>query len=337
MMAFLKTFNNFINLNTVNKRIASLSLDLDDQWTYMKTHGDPEWSSYPSYLSYAVPRILDFLDERDVKITFFIVAQDAAFDHNRDVLAEIARRGHDIGSHTFHHDPWLHIYSEQEINEELARAEKHIEEVTGVKPTGFRGPGFSFSDTVLRVLTKRGYDYDASTFPNILNPVARMYFLWTSNMTKEEREQRKGLFGSWKDGFRPNKPFNWKSEGRHMLEIPVTTMPLFKVPIHASYILFLGNFSYGLAMMYFRFALMMCRLTGTQPSILLHPLDFIGCDDTTALSFFPAMRTESAKKIRVMDGMFRILAKNYKIVTMAEHAEHVQKYRKLPQRTIQPA
>ena len=308
----------------MKKKFASISLDLDDQWTYLKTHGDPDWDSYPSYLDYAVPRILDFLDERDVKITFFIVAQDAAFEHNHEVLAEIARRGHDIGSHTFHHDPWLHTYSEKEIDKELATAEAHIEKVTGVKPTGFRGPGFSFSDTVLRVLSARGYSYDASTFPNILNPIARMYFLWTSSMTKEEREQRKGLFGSWKDGFRPNKPFRWKVKNEQLLEIPVTTMPLFKVPIHASYVLFLGIYSYGLAMFYFRLAISLCKLTGTSPSILLHPLDFIGSDDTTALSFFPAMKIESSKKLKIMDGMFKILAKNYRLGTMADHVREIQ-------------
>ncbi|MFK7922453.1 MAG: polysaccharide deacetylase family protein, partial [Bacteroidia bacterium] len=109
-------------MGQTKKPLASLSLDLDDQWTYMKTHGDPEWEQYPSYLSYAVPRILDFLDEKKTKITFFIVAQDAAFEHNREVLGDISRRGHEIGNHTFHHDPWLHKYSEEEINDELARA-----------------------------------------------------------------------------------------------------------------------------------------------------------------------------------------------------------------------
>ena len=313
----------------MGKPIASLSLDLDDQWTYMKTHGDPEWSSYPSYLDYALPRILDFLDEKNNKITFFIVAQDAAFEHNNEVLADIAKRGHEIGSHTFHHDPWLHIYSEEEVNEELARAEKHIEAVTGVRPKGFRGPGFSFSDTVLKVLSKRGYEYDASTFPNILNPIARMYFLWTSNLSKEEREQRKGLFGSWKDGLRPNKPYKWKIGNKELFELPVTTMPIFKVPIHASYVLFLSNFSNALAKFYFNFALSLCRLTGTEPSILLHPLDFIGEDDTTALSFFPAMRMQSSKKIAVMSDMFDALNKRYEVVPMMDHIQKILERKRL--------
>lgn len=312
------------------KPLASLSLDLDDQWTYMKTHGDPEWEQYPSYLSYAVPRILDFLDEKKTKITFFIVAQDAAFEYNREVLGDIAHRGHEIGNHTFHHDPWLHKYSEEEINDELARAEYHIEDVTGVKPKAFRGPGFSFSQTVLSVLVKRGYEYDGSTFPNILNPLARAYFLWSSKMTKEERETRKGLFGSWKDGFRPNKAYNWLYEGKSLLEIPVTTMPIFKVPIHASYVLFLGTYSQALAMAYVRFTVMMCKLTGTRPSILLHPLDFIGSDDTDALSFFPAMRIQSKPKIELMGKMFDYLGKHFELVPMRTHAEFEKQRKSMP-------
>lgn len=310
--------------------VTSISLDLDDKWTYLKTHGDEAWKNYPSYLDYAVPRILDFLDKHDTKITFFIVAQDAVFEHNKPVLKQIADRGHDIGNHTFHHDPWLHIYSEEDVDKELALAEVHIEEATGVRPRGFRGPGFSFSDAVLKVLSRRGYRYDASTFPNILNPLARAYFLWTSSLTKEERQTRKGLFGSWKDGFRPNKPYRWNVNGQELLEIPVTTMPIFKVPIHASYVLFLSIYSYQLAMFYFKFVITLCKLTRTEPSILLHPLDFIGSDDTQDLSFFPAMRMPLNKKIRVMDAIFYLLKKNFKCATMEEHATAIAQRDRLP-------
>lgn len=319
------------------KPLASISLDLDDQWTYQKTHGDPEWENYPSYLSYAIPRILDFLDAHQTRITFFIVAQDAAFEQNREVLGEISSRGHDIGSHTFHHDPWLHKYSREEVVEELATAEKYIEAVTGVRPQGFRGPGFSFSPTVMEVLAERGYKYDASTFPNILNPLARAYFLWTSSLSKEERETRKGLFGSWKDGFRPNKPYVWQARDRQLLEIPVTTMPLFKVPIHTSYILFLGTYSDALAMAYLRFTIAMCMLTRTEPSILLHPLDFLGKDDTDALSFFPAMQVESPGKIALMHKTFTLLKKHFELVDMQTHAKAISQSKRLKTRELVPA
>ena len=38
------------------KPIASFSLDLDNKWSYMKTHGDAGWESFPSYLDCIVPR-----------------------------------------------------------------------------------------------------------------------------------------------------------------------------------------------------------------------------------------------------------------------------------------
>ena len=85
------------------KLTASLSLDLDNQWSYMKTHGDPGWRSYPSYLNLLGTRVLEFLKGRGLTITFFIVGQDAALDKNREALASIAAAGHEIGNHSFRH------------------------------------------------------------------------------------------------------------------------------------------------------------------------------------------------------------------------------------------
>ena len=109
------------------KRYASLSLDLDNQWSYMKTHGDPGWQSHPSYLDAVVPRILDFLAARRLTITFFIVGQDAALEKNRAALAAIAAAGHEIGNHSFRHEPWLHLYTTEELDQELRQAEDAIE------------------------------------------------------------------------------------------------------------------------------------------------------------------------------------------------------------------
>ena len=109
----------------------------------------------------------------DSTITFFVVGQDAARPENRAALADSADAGHEIGNHSFKHKPWLHLYSEREIEDELMRAEEVIEQATGVRPDGFRGPGFSLSPAVLRVLARRGYHYDASTFPTFLGPLAR--------------------------------------------------------------------------------------------------------------------------------------------------------------------
>lgn len=303
---------------------ASLSLDLDNQWSYLKTHGNPEWQGFPSYLDTAVPRILDFLAARRLAITFFIVGQDAALDKNRAALRALADAGHEIGSHSFNHEPWLHLYSEQDLDRELALAEEHIELATGERPVGFRGPGFSLSGLTLRVLAQRGYEYDATVFPNVLNPLARAYFFATSNLSKEEREQRKELFGTLADALRPVKPFRWRLDHRDLLEIPVTTMPVFKVPMHLSYVLYLSKFSRPLARLYFRTALLMCRLTGTAPSMLLHPLDFLGAEDVSALRFFPGMDLPRARKLELVAECIDLMSEHYEIVTMREHARRLK-------------
>ncbi len=302
------------------KPIASLSLDLDNKWSYMKTHGDPGWDSYPSYLDLVVPRFLEMLRELDLKITVFIVGQDAAEEKNHSALASITREGHEVGNHSFHHEPWLHLYTAEEIERELTSAEETIERVTGSRPIGFRGPGYSFSPEVLRVLVSRGYLYDASTFPTFLGPLARAYYFFKSRLSKEQKQERKQLFGKVNEGFRPLKPYSWKTPDGPILEIPVTTMPVFRVPMHLSYILYLAQYSRALAKTYFRFALFMCRLRGISPSLLLHPLDFLGGDDEPDLSFFPAMKMKGAEKTRLVTEVLSIFSSQFRVVPMLEHA-----------------
>ena len=302
--------------------IASLSLDLDNKWSYMKTHGDSGWESYPSYIDIFVPRVLDFLDRRELRITFFIVGQDAALEKNAEYLAEISNRGHEIANHSFKHEPWLHLYSEEELVDEMARTEDALEEVTGVRPVGFRGPGYSLSRTVLKVLADRGYQYDCSTLPTYIAPVARAYYFFKSpEMSEEEKEKRKKLFGKFSDGFQTLKPYRWKVGDKEITEIPVTTMPVFKTPVHASYVIYLSTFSRLAARGYWKTALAMCRATSVQPSLLLHPLDFLSGDDAPELAFFPAMNLPVEEKLAFVDGILNEYTKGFDVVCMKEHAD----------------
>lgn len=302
------------------KPIASLSLDLDNQWTYLKIHGDPGWEAFPSYLDVLVPRVLDFLADKNLQITFFIVGQDAAIESNRASLEMIARAGHEIGNHSFSHEPWFHLYDKARIESEILLAELHITRITGKRPIGFRGPGFSFSETTLEVLENRGYLYDASAFPTYFGPLARLYYLCHSNLIQSDRKDRSHLFGSVRDGFRPLTPFRWRS-GKGLLEIPVTTMPVLRAPIHFSYLLYLSVLSGTLALAYFRTALCLCRTLGVSPSLLLHPLDFLGADDRIGLEFFPAMRLAGLQKRKLLSEALEIFCDEFRVVSLVDHAK----------------
>lgn len=299
---------------------ASLSLDLDNKWSYMKTHGDPGWESHPSYLETLIPRVLPLLDELGATITFFIVGRDAEVPSYHGLLHSIAARGHEIGNHSFFHEPWICKRTESEINDELARAEDAIESATGEVPRGFRGPGFASSDEMTKVLCRRGYLYDASSLPTFIGPLARAYYLRASNMSEDDLKDRDLLFGSFSDGFRKNVPYFVRANGATLLEIPVTTMPILRIPIHLSYVLYLAGVSPALALAYFRTALALCRITGTPPSILLHPLDFLTVRECPELAFFPAMSLDAGIKAHVVHESLLTLKRQFDIVPLREVA-----------------
>ena len=83
-------------------------------------------------------------------------------------------------------------------------------------------------------------------------------------------------------------------------------MPILKVPIHVSYLLYLSVISPALALHYFKMALALCRFTGTQPSLLLHPLDFLGGEEVPELSFFPAMGLSVDRKMELVREVIRL-------------------------------
>lgn len=307
-----------------NKLLASISLDLDDQWTYMKVHGDEGWETFPSYLDVFLPLILNTLDKLDIKITFFIVGQDADLQKNQALLKMIVDRGHEVANHSYHHESWLKTYSKEKVEKEIVLAEQAIFRATGKRPNMFRGPGFSWSDDLLEVLQKRNYLFDASLLPTYISPLMRQYYFWKSKLSKEEKESRKELFGSFQEGLYPLKPFIWElSDQSKLLEIPVTTMPVFKVPFHQSYLLYISSFSINLMKFYLHFAIFMCRITGTQPSFLLHPLDLLGKDYVPALAFFPGMNINSERKLRVFNTSMKILKKHFELLPMGKFANKI--------------
>jgi hypothetical protein len=75
--------------------------------------------------------------------------------------------------------------------------------------------------------------------------------------------------------------------------------------------------------MYFRESMRWCKWTGVQPSLLLHPLDFLGGDDVSSLAFFPAMDVSGGKKVEFLHGVMEEMLKEFEVVTMAEHARRM--------------
>ncbi len=315
---------------------ANISLDLDNQWAYMKVHGDEGWDKYPSYFNKFIPHSLEMLKKYNLKITFFIVGRDADDQGNSEVMSEITRHGHEVGNHSYNHEAAFNFYSREEILDELNRTEDAIENVTGARPIGFRGPGFSRSKLLYNILHEKKYLYDASILPTWIGPLARAYYFRQSNLTKDERKSREGLFGSFSDGFQRIKPFVWDLGNQStLLEIPVSTIPIMKLPFHFSYLHYLAKISEKLMDTYIQTAVTLCKLTNTEPSFLLHPLDLIGGDLIPELNFFPGMDLSTSYKTELFAIVMEKMTNNFNMISMSEHAKEILMRDNLPRKNVQ--
>jgi peptidoglycan-N-acetylglucosamine deacetylase len=103
-------------------------------------------------------RILALLGERDIPATFYVPGHTA--DHHPDAITAILAAGHEVAHHGY-----LHLASEgldasgqrAELEQGLAALDKH-----GVRPLGYRSPGWELTPETLDMLTELGFGYDAS-------------------------------------------------------------------------------------------------------------------------------------------------------------------------------
>jgi hypothetical protein len=131
------------------------------------------------------------------------------------------------------------------------------------------------------------------------------------------------MFGKFREGFRSLRPHIRTTDTGSIVEIPVTTCPIVKLPIHMTYLLQLWQRSPRLTKIYLQSALSTCRLFGIGPSILLHPLDFLGSDDDPDLQFFPGMNVPRSEKTELLSDMLSRLMSHFQMGTMRQHAENV--------------
>ncbi len=292
---------------------ASLSLDLDNLWSYLRTRGDQSWSEMSSFLDPAVPRLRDFFACAGRPITIFVVGQDIEITGHGALLESLVRAGHEIGNHSYTHRIDFHRLDAEAVTAELATTEQLIESIGAPRPLGFRGPSFRLSPAVVEVLATRNYTYDASTFPTFIGPLARRFL----NKQPGQTTKHDGVFGTWRDGLRPVKPYQWQAGSRKILEVPVTTFPLARIPIHFTYINFIADKSPLAAEAYFTTALMACRATGTAPSLLLHATDFIGSEDRACPAFLPGMKRTSDRKIALLQRLLQRYFEWFEVMPLA--------------------
>jgi peptidoglycan/xylan/chitin deacetylase (PgdA/CDA1 family) len=82
-------------------------------------------------------QILDLLDQYSVKATFFVSGVQTLTCP--DIINEIINRGHSIGNHSFHHNPFLMLKSFRVLHQDIESLQELLKE-NGVNTLAFRPP-----------------------------------------------------------------------------------------------------------------------------------------------------------------------------------------------------
>lgn len=93
--------------------------------------------------------VLDVLDRRGVKATFFVIGAKAA--KHPEMVRDIVERGHEVGVHSFAHDRLFSLRGSKRVRADLERAVRTLEEITKTRPVLFRPPIGHTNPTIARV------------------------------------------------------------------------------------------------------------------------------------------------------------------------------------------
>ncbi|MCT4588717.1 MAG: polysaccharide deacetylase family protein [Carboxylicivirga sp.] len=141
-----------------------LTFDIEE-WYIYELHKKGDKSYYEPIIDMWLSKVLDLLDEHQLKATFFCLGTVART--HPEAIRKIADKGHELGCHSDIHYT-LDRLSPAEFKEDTHRALRSIEDAVGQRVELYRAPAFSVTaetSWALEILVEQGIKYDSSIFP----------------------------------------------------------------------------------------------------------------------------------------------------------------------------
>lgn len=147
---------------------VALTFDFDALAPWLQlTTSSPSVLSRGEFGPIGVERIGGVLREFDIAASFFTPGHTAlAYPNHMEALVA---DGHEIGHHGWVHES-LSPLSEREERAVIERGLSALETVAGVKPKGFRAPGWDLSHRTIDLLVEYGFSYDSSMLGHDFSP-----------------------------------------------------------------------------------------------------------------------------------------------------------------------
>lgn len=148
--------------------LNALSVDVEDYFqvsAFAKSIDQNDWDKHPLRVENNTLRLLDLFDKHEVKATFFVLGWVA--ERTRDLIKDIADRGHEVACHGFSHQ-LVYNQSQEVFREETLRSKHLLEDIIQMPVRGYRAASYSITNRslwALDILAEAGFEYDSSIFP----------------------------------------------------------------------------------------------------------------------------------------------------------------------------
>jgi peptidoglycan-N-acetylglucosamine deacetylase len=218
-------------------RPGCVSVDLDSLQHYYRIHALPEGllDERGRRLVYevALPRFLELFAQARVPATFFVIGEDAKEQYAHAPLQQCVGEGHEVASHSHAHDYSLSRAPTARIAADLAQAEGALEQACGVRPVGFRAPGYTLSAALYQATTERGYRYGSSVFPAApyyLAKAAVMAALAAAGRPSGAILDTPRVLAAPTRPYHPDPAQPYRRGAGAVLELPISVSPASRIP-----------------------------------------------------------------------------------------------------------
>jgi peptidoglycan-N-acetylglucosamine deacetylase len=278
-------------------------------------------SSLEKFYAVAFERAIDFFKSNGLDATFFVVGDELDSSKRiRTIISSAFQEGFEIENHTYTHPFGLADLAEEQVLSEINKCSDVIFSITGLRPVGFRSPGYSINNRILQHLKQLEYQYDSSGFWSLMNPILSL----SHKLLYHGGLKNKG-FG-YVTSKLPQKPYhpnehNWLNidSSGSLLELPLPSATIFKLP-------FYNNFNLWAPSLYASTV----SKTITKPALvyLFHIIEFMDMTDgiPKELALHPNITKSLKTKIDASKAILENLKKRYQVTKTKEFVSKIKSH-----------
>lgn len=213
--------------------LLCLTIDLDSLTEYAAIHGHRLDAEDP-LLMYRGPlnRFAQWCRQLNARGTIFAIGRDLVGPAS-STLHQLSEEGFEIACHSYAHHYDLSRRQPGFIASDLQRALQVFRSELGIKPKGFRAPGYHLSSALLEEIRRLGFFYDSSALPS---PSYWLIKLLALGAYRVANRPSASLLGPLGNTFGPDQPYHpdhnpYKVGSQRIWELPVTVSTPLRLPV----------------------------------------------------------------------------------------------------------